>query len=650
LIGDELRWALGAISNQTPNKTENLMRSITLLSLFSFACSNVVPSDVSVEPKKNTNEAAGSGESETGQTGLESESDHSGADTEAGESDQESTEDAPADAGTDTPADEPVDDAPVDEDGDGFTDDVDCDDHDSRIAPGAPEYCDGIDTDCDGVVDPSNALDALTWYRDGDGDGFGDPLDSRTSCGPPGGPWVANSDDCDDFNADINPDAIEICDGLDNDCDGLSDPPTAADAPTWHLDDDADGFGVDTETTVACLQPAGVWTEASGDCDDTDARIHPGAEEFCDGADFDCDGAEAEGIATWFGVGEDAVDVTSHLEAGFFRRTELGRLGVCGGVWNTRLEFDISGLSASMGSSTVVIQGYGDPILDGGDDGRLVLVEGGVSILEIDGLTLKNGEANRGAAIYGMSLDLRLSDMILSSNTTSGSGGAIYIEDGNIELDDVTFRNNMSSGFGAHGGAIRLLEGDIEGANVTFYNNDTAGFGSGGAIAINAGSVTFADALFSQNDATYRGGAVVLFEGDLTLIDSSAAHNSALSGGAFYVGGVVDLEATTVDNNEANFGAGVYLPAMSGAEAVFCSSGGASHSGFLNNQSDNGGAVYAESWWGYRVESMGCDWGTGSNDNESQDIKISTYGEIDAGMNATFDCTATLCLGGADFE
>ena len=59
-----------------------------------------------------------------------------------------------------------------DQDEDGFTEDIDCNDHDPRTHPGATEFCDGIDTDCDGIVDPNSANDALTWYRDGDRDGF----------------------------------------------------------------------------------------------------------------------------------------------------------------------------------------------------------------------------------------------------------------------------------------------------------------------------------------------------------------------------------------------------------------------------------------------------------------------------------------------
>lgn len=93
--------------------------------------------------------------------------------------------------------------------------------------------------------------------------------------------------DCDDDNAAIGPGAAELCDGLDNDCDGTIDD-GAGDLITFYWDHDGDGTGA--TPVEACALPEGA-AENDGDCDDLDSAINPGADEVCDGLDNDCDGA-----------------------------------------------------------------------------------------------------------------------------------------------------------------------------------------------------------------------------------------------------------------------------------------------------------------------------------------------------------------------
>ncbi len=99
----------------------------------------------------------------------------------------------------------------------------DCDDSNAARFPGNPEVCDGIDNDCDATVD--EGLPTSTYYRDSDGDGYGDPASPREDCSaaaPPG--YVVDASDCDDTDRKVNPAATEICtDGIDNDCDGSTD-------------------------------------------------------------------------------------------------------------------------------------------------------------------------------------------------------------------------------------------------------------------------------------------------------------------------------------------------------------------------------------------------------------------------------------------
>ena len=141
----------------------------------------------------------------------------------------------------------------------------DCDDADPGIHPDAPEVCNDVDDDCDGMVDDGVGD---TYFADGDGDGYGDAGVPVVACEQPGNA-ADNDEDCDDSVAETHPGADEVCDGLDNDCDG--------DLPSDEEDGDGDGY-------IACE-----------DCDDADPAVHPGAFEICDGIDANCDGAVDDG-------------------------------------------------------------------------------------------------------------------------------------------------------------------------------------------------------------------------------------------------------------------------------------------------------------------------------------------------------------------
>jgi len=136
----------------------------------------------------------------------------------------------------------------TDADGDGSRIcDNDCNENDKTVYPGAPELCDGKDNDCNGVI-PENEADT-------DGDGI-----------------RAGNGDCDDNDKTVYPGAPELCDGQDNDCDGV--------IPENEADADGDGVRVCQGDCDVC----------QGDCDDSDKTVYPGADEFCDSKDNDCDG------------------------------------------------------------------------------------------------------------------------------------------------------------------------------------------------------------------------------------------------------------------------------------------------------------------------------------------------------------------------
>jgi hypothetical protein len=183
----------------------------------------------------------------------------------------------------------------TDDDGDGVTAATDCDDGDIDIFPGAAELCDGVDNDCDELVDDEDELDpsaAPVWFADDDGDGFGG-AEVGAFCAPPA-VLVRDDSDCDDADGNIKPGATEICDGVDNDCDGDMDADdegyVGGDEQVWFQDADGDGFGSAASFITACAAPAGHVADST-DCDDspTGADRNPGAPEICDGKDNNCD-------------------------------------------------------------------------------------------------------------------------------------------------------------------------------------------------------------------------------------------------------------------------------------------------------------------------------------------------------------------------
>ena len=178
----------------------------------------------------------------------------------------------------------------------------DCNDNNNTIFPGATEVCDDVDNDCDGDIDEDSGFD---FYLDNDGDGFGDVNNQIQGCNPPED-YVANPDDCNDGDAQISPTSEEICNQVDDNCNGLidSEDPSLVNAPLWYIDYDNDGYGNPDFPTQDCNQPENHVNNAD-DCDDLESNSSPGVSEICDEIDNDCDGDIDEQVTTTFYLDSD---------------------------------------------------------------------------------------------------------------------------------------------------------------------------------------------------------------------------------------------------------------------------------------------------------------------------------------------------------
>jgi hypothetical protein len=171
----------------------------------------------------------------------------------------------------------------------------DCNDNANLIFPGAKEKCDGLDNDCDNLVDEGVQGECTVYYRDADDDGYGLGADSQCLCGPSGNYTAKASGDCNDNNAAVFPGAVEFCNSLDDNCNGAADEEGATGCTWFYKDNDADGFGQQGASKCLCAAVPPFLVTLGGDCDDTSPAVKPGAQETCDGKDNDCDGTPDTG-------------------------------------------------------------------------------------------------------------------------------------------------------------------------------------------------------------------------------------------------------------------------------------------------------------------------------------------------------------------
>ena len=351
---------------------------------------------------------------------------------------------------------------------------------------------------------------------DADGDGF------------------AGDDDCDDSDPDIHPDADEVCDTVDNNCDGVIDEDSAVDAPAWYPDSDGDGYGATAGGVVSCSAPEG-YIDSGGDSDDGNTAVYPGAIELCDGVQNDSDAAswtaaDEAGVATFVAPDGSITDWTSLL-SGEVTIAESGALRVCEGTWVVRLEVTADDVS-------ITGSGEGITVLDGGGL-AVVIVADAISGLAVDALTITNGYGSTsGGGLFLAGVSATLTNITVSDNIADSWGAGVFVYSGSdVTLQEVTIADNTAQSGGGlfiYGGSVTLIDSVIDG--------NTADYG-GGIYASAGSSATLTNTTIAGNTAAHlngplvvaNGGGLFLSESSATLTDSTVSGNDALEGGGLYL-------------------------------------------------------------------------------------------------------------------
>ena len=518
----------------------------------------------------------------------------------------------------------------TDTDVDGTPDWRDCAPEDPSIHADAEEVCDGIDNNCSGQIDEDVTLLA---YWDRDGDGYGDTANARRVCTmPEDGSEMGG--DCDDQDANIYPDAAELCDGRDNDCDEAVDEGALL---TFYEDEDGDGHGAPGASIEACLPPDG-YASVDDDCDDSDPLAWTDAPELCDAHDNDCDGEVDEGLAlvrTWrdgdgdgsgsaleptlacgdkpgFSLNDadcdDADDqVGPHANDepgnGFDEDCDgyVDEYGVpypyatLADALDAAPDGSVVQLDAGLHRGVVDLRGRSLTLAGEGCDATTLLANAAASVITTDGgvtierLTVSGGTGTLNPEFLGGRTEgggLLVTDGLVnvrqacfSGNEVTKYGGAISVKSGGaLVLDDVTLADNIADHQG--GGLYVWPSASADIVRTRFLGNTATKF-DGGGLSVHGGTVDVSNTMFGGNVA-----------GD----DGGAAHVQNFEETTFTVAGQATFVASTFHANRGGDGdvlhQGSALHAQDNADVVVRDTVFSQHPQTLSIMDDETGASF----------------------------------------------------------
>lgn len=430
----------------------------------------------------------------------------------------------------------------------------DCDDADPEVGPTVEERCNGRDDDCDGEVEAP----AQTWYADADGDGFGDPAATVEDCEQPV-QTVANADDCDDADARTYPAAAELCDLLDNDCDGAIEEAGIvsfeSEAGEWEdLAEDmapgTRGYGLVSPASAGTVWICGGTHRAVFDLDE-DVAIR-GRPELGSAT------VNAAGAPYGVSVNEERV-------------VTLENLVLTGSTWSgvfvsddadvTLDTVEIAAVTSSTNGAAIlvgdgaVLEATGLYVHDtesGGVLGGAVYAEGATRVT-IEGSVFEDNVAlGAGGAISVRRASLSVSDSRFARNVSRSEGGAIGATSGAVVIDGCTFEDSAA---GAQGGTVYADAGlRLEASTVS---GSTSG-GGGGCVYV-GGTGTFQDATLERCATTGDGGGILMHSFSARLVRTVVAESEATGagGGLWFQLTALSIEDSVFRWNSAGEGGGI---------------------------------------------------------------------------------------------